>query len=216
MLRASVSGNCKDGYVTYNYTDFQICLKYVPDSVRYTQARAHCEEEGGDLIKMDTTLKYDIFKEMLSKVSCDCPTTKTYRRCIFNSNFWKGHLVVFSCYNNRELEILSRYTCTHLINMFLYFPSTQIIMISLSLYRFIFLAPFASQGNIEVWIQAIKVGQDWRFHDGSPLTFAFPTDMTNGSEELHLRCKSDENFKCHDIREIRERDYMCEYYRQFL
>ena len=72
MLRASVSGVCKDGYVTYNYTDYQICLKYVPNPVRYTLARAHCEAEGGDLIRIDTTLKYDIFKEILSKNHRDC------------------------------------------------------------------------------------------------------------------------------------------------
>ena len=94
MLRASVSGLCKDGYVTYYYADFQICLKYVPDSVRYTQARAHCEAEGGDLIKIDTTLKYDIFKELLSKGFCDCPSTKTYSRFYLSFKLLDGS---FSC-----------------------------------------------------------------------------------------------------------------------
>ena len=88
MLRTFVSGLCKDGYVTYNYTDFQICLKYVPDSVRYTQARAHCEAEGGDLIRIDTTLKYEIFKEMLGYVSRDCLSTKTIAVFIFYSTFY--------------------------------------------------------------------------------------------------------------------------------
>ena len=66
--RLFVLGLCKDGYVTYNYTDFQICLKYVPDSVRYSQAKVYCEADGGDLIRIDSTLKYDIFKNMLSKI----------------------------------------------------------------------------------------------------------------------------------------------------
>ena len=56
---------CKDGYVPYTYTDLRICLKYVPDLVRYTQARALCKADGADLIRMDTTLKFDLFKEFL-------------------------------------------------------------------------------------------------------------------------------------------------------
>ena len=83
-------------------------------------------------------------------------------------------------------------------------------------YRFIFLAPFASLGDIQVWIQAIKVGQDWRFHDGSPLTGAFPIGMSNGSNELHLRCRSDNNFSCIDTSGYSNLHYMCEYYRQFI
>ena len=62
----------------------------------------------------------------------------------------------------------------------------------------------------------MKVGQDWKFHDGSPLTGAFPIIMSNRSDELHLRCKSEYNFECRDNPETRERDYMCEYYRLFL
>ena len=95
--------------------------------------------------------------------------------------------------------------------MYLYFQSTEIAnLISLSL------APFTSSGHIQVWIQAIKVGQYWRFHDGSPLTFAFPTSMTNNPDELHIRCKSVNNFECRDDSETRDRHFMCEYYRQFL
>ena len=103
MLRASVSGLCKDGYVTYNYTDFQICMKYVPHSVQYTLARAHCREEGGDLIKIDTTLKYDIFKELLSKGFCDCPSTKTYIRFYLSFKLLDGSFSVI----HRKLEMLS-------------------------------------------------------------------------------------------------------------
>ena len=83
-------------------------------------------------------------------------------------------------------------------------------------YRFIFLAPFASQSDIQVWIQAIKVGQDWKFHDGSPLTGAFPITMRNGSDEIYIRCRSELNFECFDTPETRERRYVCEYYRQFI
>ena len=111
-----------------------------------------------------------------------------------------------------EMCIRDRYI-TVVINIFLYIPLTdRINLISVSFY----IAPFTNLGDIQVWIQAIKVGQDWRFHDGSPLTFAFPTSLTNGSDELHLRCKSDEDFECRDISEDKNFDYKCEYYRQFL
>ena len=67
-----------------------------------------------------------------------------------------------------------------------------------------------------MWIQAIKDGQDWKFHDGSPLTGAFPLGMSNGSTEIHLRCRSDYSFKCFDDPETIKHHYMCEYYRQFI
>ena len=41
--------------------------------------------EGGDLIRIDTTLKYEIFKEMLSKYPRDFPTSKQYRIFFFGS-----------------------------------------------------------------------------------------------------------------------------------
>ena len=64
-----------------------------------------------------------------------------------------------------------------------------------------------------MWIQAIKVGQDWKFHDGSPLTGAFPFGMSNGSTEIHLRSRS---FEGADAPEASKYHYMCEYYRQFI
>ena len=197
MLGAFVSGLCKDGYVTYDDNDFQICLKYVPDPVRYTQARAHCEEEGGDLIRIDTTLKYDIFKEMLSKNPRDCDYLPQIASSVFS-------------YSYTEIEMLSYYTCIkidqYLSVFYLYFPLRE--KNNLILYLFTFLPLFAIIAGIDVWIQAIKVGQDWKFHDGSPLTGAFPIRMSNGSNEIHLRCRSELNFECFDIPETRERHYM--------
>lgn len=56
---------CADGYVTYNYTNTQICLKYVSSPAMYPDAVQHCQLEGGDLIRLDSKLKYDILTELL-------------------------------------------------------------------------------------------------------------------------------------------------------
>ena len=62
-----ISASCQDGYAAYIAPEFQVCLKFVPVSSVHTKAKEHCEAEGGDLIRIDSTLKYDIFKQMLGK-----------------------------------------------------------------------------------------------------------------------------------------------------
>ena len=62
-----ISASCQDGYAAYIAPEFQVWLKLVPVSSDYTKAKEHCEAEGGDLIRIDSTLKYDIFKQMLGK-----------------------------------------------------------------------------------------------------------------------------------------------------
>eukprot|EP00105_Crassostrea_gigas_P040748 XP_019924896.1 PREDICTED: uncharacterized protein LOC109619397 [Crassostrea gigas] len=52
-----------DGCTTYNLTSHQICLKYFPVSARYSSARNLCQAEGGDLIKIDSERKFDIFRK---------------------------------------------------------------------------------------------------------------------------------------------------------
>lgn len=42
---------------------YQICLKYFPVPASYSTAQANCQAEGGDLIKIDSQEKYDIFKD---------------------------------------------------------------------------------------------------------------------------------------------------------
>lgn len=54
---------CADGYATYSLMSYQICLKYFPVPVTYSTAQANCQAEGGDLIKIDSQEKYDIFKD---------------------------------------------------------------------------------------------------------------------------------------------------------
>ncbi|XP_022311379.2 uncharacterized protein LOC111116676 [Crassostrea virginica] len=131
---------CKEEYVTYNYTDFQICVKYVSDLTTYPEAVKHCRADGGDLFRIDTALKYDIFKDLL--------------------------------------------------------------------------APFTSSGAIQVWVQAVKVDQVWRFHDGSPVPEFCPMYMSNSSLEIHLRARSP-GFGCLDYSEAGPFSYVCEYNRQF-
>lgn len=57
------------GYVTFNFTDTQICLKYVTTPATYPEATKHCQADGGDLIRLDSNLKYDILTDYLAPVA---------------------------------------------------------------------------------------------------------------------------------------------------
>nr|XP_022312457.1 uncharacterized protein LOC111117596 [Crassostrea virginica] len=128
---------CQDGYAAYIAPEFQVCLKFVPVSSDYTKAKEHCEAEGGDLIRIDSTLKYDIFKQMLARHD--------------------------------------------------------------------------SGGGIEVWIQAVLVNQEWRFHDGSVVPEVCPRSVGVAAGEDYLRAKSANDFKCYDINAGHKCLYICEY-----
>lgn len=54
---------CAKGYASYDLLGSQICLKYFPVPVSYATAKANCQVEGGNLIKIDSQEKYDIFKD---------------------------------------------------------------------------------------------------------------------------------------------------------
>lgn len=60
---------CATGYATYNYTDIQICLKYVSVPASYPEAAELCEAEGGDLIRLDSQLKHDIMTNYLVPIA---------------------------------------------------------------------------------------------------------------------------------------------------
>lgn len=54
---------CANGYTSYEVMSYQICLKYFPVSVTYDSARALCQTDGADLIKIDSQEKFDVFKD---------------------------------------------------------------------------------------------------------------------------------------------------------
>ena len=56
-----------------------------------------------------------------------------------------------------------------------------------NIFVYYFAASFASFYDIPVWIQAVKIEQIWRFHDGSLVPGVFPISMSNNPEETHLR-----------------------------
>nr|XP_034319353.1 uncharacterized protein LOC117687213 [Crassostrea gigas] len=64
-----VPAPCKDGYVTYNYTNTQTCLKYVPSPASYPEATKHCQAEGSDVIRLDSKLKHDILTDILVPIA---------------------------------------------------------------------------------------------------------------------------------------------------
>nr|XP_019924464.2 uncharacterized protein LOC109619238 [Crassostrea gigas] len=58
-----IEPHCANGSAPYNLLGSQICLKYFPVPVIYATAKANCEAEGGNLIKIDSQEKYNIFND---------------------------------------------------------------------------------------------------------------------------------------------------------
>nr|XP_022311390.1 uncharacterized protein LOC111116695 [Crassostrea virginica] len=135
---------CGNGYVAYNYTDHQICLKFVNNIASYIEASAQCQIEGGNLFKMDTKLKHDILTEYLVAV--------------------------------------------------------------------------ANGVAIDVWIQSEKVGNEWKFHDGSPMPMdtddVCPRSLHDVPYENRIRVRGSTSFRCMDQKEVMQYYFLCEYYRQ--
>nr|XP_011434543.2 uncharacterized protein LOC105333334 [Crassostrea gigas] len=49
--------------MSYEVMSYQTCLKYYPVPVTYDSARARCQADGADLIKIDSKEKFDVFKD---------------------------------------------------------------------------------------------------------------------------------------------------------
>lgn len=82
-----------------------------------------------------------------------------------------------------------------------------------------FLAATVGNGvKIDVWIQSEKIGNEWKFQDGSPMPME--TDdvcirsLTDVPYENRIRVQGITDFKCIDQQETRQYNYLCEYHRQ--
>lgn len=61
------------GCTTYTLTSHQICLMYFPVPARYSTAKTLCQAGGGNLFKIDSQEKFDLFEDyhgMLSLGIC--------------------------------------------------------------------------------------------------------------------------------------------------
>ncbi|XP_061190699.1 uncharacterized protein LOC133198681 [Saccostrea echinata] len=125
----------------YDYTHIGICLKYVPAPKSYPEAVISCLTDGGDLIKLDSIEKYNIFR-------------------------------------NHS-------------------------------------AQYTDSSSIQIWVQGVKTGSEWRFHDGSLMPEILTISETNGAGEIHIRSRSADDFTFRDAGPLSNFHYMCEIYRIF-
>ncbi|XP_062603875.1 uncharacterized protein LOC134265673 [Saccostrea cucullata] len=63
--------HCPSTYVMYDYTHYNICLRYLSISANYTEAVGNCQADGGDLVKIDSSHKYDILKGHIGRFAAD-------------------------------------------------------------------------------------------------------------------------------------------------
>lgn len=128
----------------------------------------------------------------------------------------------------RSVFVILQLRFSHFTDPFLSFYSSILNPLQLCFYPFTalflsfyisvfchFTVPFASAAEIQMRIQAVKIEQIWRFHDGFLVPDVFPIGMSNSSEEIHLRATSTDNFKSHDAPDGNRYCYLCKYYLQF-
>ncbi|XP_062593280.1 uncharacterized protein LOC134254772 [Saccostrea cucullata] len=88
--RTFIPPKCPSGYTLYEYSPFDICLKYVPQGLNYPGANASCNGENGDLIKIDTARKFEIFKNHL-EVRIPDSTTEIWVQGVETDGIWRFH-----------------------------------------------------------------------------------------------------------------------------
>eukprot|EP00105_Crassostrea_gigas_P040753 XP_019924901.1 PREDICTED: uncharacterized protein LOC109619399 [Crassostrea gigas] len=76
-----------------------------------------------------------------------------------------------------------------------------------------YVVPIANNTVTQVWVQGEKVGQQWQFHDGSPMPDFCPISMSNSSSEIRLRAYGTTSFTCVDNTDNSKYYYVCEHYR---
>jgi hypothetical protein len=59
---------CRVGYNAHQYTNSMICLKYVTMDTTYPDAVNSCRGDGGDLIRIESKQKFDIFKAYFGRL----------------------------------------------------------------------------------------------------------------------------------------------------
>lgn len=59
---------CPQSYTEFTYGHLDICLRFVSDLMKYPMATSVCEQDGGDLIKLDSQRKFDIFQDFVGKL----------------------------------------------------------------------------------------------------------------------------------------------------
>ncbi|XP_062587783.1 uncharacterized protein LOC134249445 [Saccostrea cucullata] len=81
---------CPSGYTTIMNTFYEICVKYVPTPTMYDDAVSRCNEDGGDLFKIDSEKKYEIFKELLGPFTAT-NEIQIWVQGVEENNQWKFH-----------------------------------------------------------------------------------------------------------------------------
>eukprot|EP00105_Crassostrea_gigas_P005211 XP_011418727.2 PREDICTED: uncharacterized protein LOC105321934 [Crassostrea gigas] len=76
-----------------------------------------------------------------------------------------------------------------------------------------YVVPIANNTLTQVWVQGEKTGQEWQFHDGSPMPGFCPISTSNGPTEIRLRARGTTSFTCYDAPETSTYHYLCEHYR---
>jgi hypothetical protein len=60
-----ITDRCPKGYTPYPIISLFICLKYVALNTKYPDAVNDCNADDGDLIRIDSQEKFDIFRTHL-------------------------------------------------------------------------------------------------------------------------------------------------------
>lgn len=63
-----IQAACPRSHAEYTYGHLEICLRFVPDQQKYPMGTSVCQQDGGDLIKLDSQRKFENFQHFLGSL----------------------------------------------------------------------------------------------------------------------------------------------------
>lgn len=67
LCNCDFSAPCPLSYSEYTYGYLNICLRFVSNLMTYPMASSVCQQDGGDLVRLDSQRKFDIFQEFVGE-----------------------------------------------------------------------------------------------------------------------------------------------------
>lgn len=67
LCNCDFSAPCPLSYSEYTYGYLNICLRFVSNLMTYPMASSVCQQDSGDLVRLDSQRKFDIFQEFVGE-----------------------------------------------------------------------------------------------------------------------------------------------------
>ncbi|XP_052694764.1 uncharacterized protein LOC128173079 [Crassostrea angulata] len=89
VFNTYIAPPCPLSYSEYTYGYLNICLRFVSNLTTYPMASSVCQQDGGDLVRLDSQRKFDIFQEFVANSTN--ATVAVWVQGIWDNSTWFYH-----------------------------------------------------------------------------------------------------------------------------